>query len=277
MPKARWCALLFVVSLLVASGCKDKDRAAGEPQPGQAARGSQPAQGGTTGQAGPSQAVDLVRILPEAHDLDARELVARAVKRKGGRERLSAIRTVKTRARADGARMDITIRFPDQLLVEYRDGEAITRRLIMNGDRVWVETSGQVREATADEMELLLASRDAETIPLLLAASAADAVVTYQSEADVAGQKAHVVALRNGGPPSATLFIAADGDDLVGIRYRTSRGPVTVVESDFRDVDGVRVAHASRVAIGAAVSRSVVESVTLDPEVGPDTFRPHTP
>lgn len=203
-----------------------------------------------------------------------REVITRAVAAKGGLAQLQAVKTVKTRATSVGVPTRITIAYPDRYLVEYLDARgARTRALMLTGEKALEQDAsgkiGPLDHGTRAELET---GTRVSAIPLLLAAAAKDADLTWLGAVEVEGDPADAIRLRTSDGLEVTLFVARGTSDLVAIRYGSPPGETTVFESDFKQVGPLRIAHKSRITNGGSVFEASVGSVELNPVLAPGTF-----
>jgi zinc protease len=179
---------------------------------------------------------------------DARALIDRAVRAKGGLERLRSIRTVRVttvaatetdRGRAE-APSTTWIRYPGAYRVEI---EGVSQ-LFLAGDYFLLDQRGarQAEPAAAAEMRGAV-QRDA--IPLLIAL-AEGRVAATRTSLDVEGRALPALAVRS--PVMAPVTLAFDPQTGLIARQQypvsTLAGSATADESfsDYRDVDGIQVA-----------------------------------
>ena len=259
---SRW----FAVALLVPSlaGCPDPVAA----PPAAPASSAAPPKAAV--------AADAWIRITEGAVVDPRAVLERAVAAKGGLARLRSIQTVRTRARANGVLMTVTIAYPDRYLVEYFDdaGAPARKMLLDGGGQALLLDPGERRPKPMPkplEAELRAAA-SASAIPLLIAASSAGANLRHVGEATVDGAKADAVGFEAGEHGEVMLFVERGTSDLIAIRHGAGPAQRTILESDFRPIDGVRVAHLTRMPSGSEVFDARVEAVTLNPTLGPDAF-----
>jgi hypothetical protein len=257
------------VVALASAACRSETKRGADPEPS-----SQPVPGDAmatdTRSRDPAVGAEpRLALSPAAAAKDPRAIVDRAIARKGGAERLTALRTIRTRATANGRRMEITIEVPARQLVEYYTGDAVTERLLVDLERGIArrERAGQVRQTDDAETRLLLdGARAAST--LLLRAAAGPVELRHAGDGTVTGRAADAVELKTSDGFVAVVFFDPDDAEVLALRY----GDTTVLESDHRDVAGIRVAHRTEVTTGTLRYTATVEEVKLDEAIPAGTF-----
>ena len=182
---------------------------------------------------------------------DAGALIARAVRGKGGLARLKAIRTIhavsETVLEAQGKKVTIPttirIRYPGAFRID-TDMPAGTVSQIFDSGTFWIKDARGANIAPPEAAAAMRGSVQRDAIGLLLAL--ADGRVKARRAADIAidGRMLPVldVDLKPGGP--LALVLDPDSGLIVRERYPAPDAPGEVEErfSDYRDVDGVKVA-----------------------------------
>lgn len=209
----------------------------------------------------------------------ARALIEAALEQKGGRSALVQVRAVRTRTTAAtaGGPTEILIVFPDDLVVRYLDPQAVRQALCYRGSeqQATVLQAGRVRTLPASARDHLAAAMEMEPIRLLPAASEPSSTLTRAGGARVGDQAADAVDVVLGSGSTARLYIDQQTSDLIAYEYVAGDATVTVIESHFAPVDGLRIAHQTRVISAMSDSLSRVESVELNPSVPLDAFDLH--
>jgi zinc protease len=196
----------------------------------------------------PSQAEAGGSLQASGADADTRALIDRAVRAKGGLERLRSIRTVRvtstTATETDRGRAEAPsttwIRYPGAYRVEI---EGVSQ-LFLAGDYFLIDGRGarQAEPAAAEEMKAAV-QRDA--IPLLIAL-AEGRVAATRTSLDVEGRPLPALAVRSPAMPPLTLAFDPHTGLIARQQYPVSTlaGSATADESfsDYRVVDGVQVA-----------------------------------
>jgi hypothetical protein len=205
---------------------------------------------------------------------DPRPIIERAVARKG-QAALAGLRTVRTRATSSSEGvMEITLALPDRFLVRYAAPDSAVEAILMDGaGAVRLKQAGRIRTATAEQRARLQAGLAADPVLLLVAAIREDSRLTYAGGAAVDGDKADAVNIETASGFQARVFIDRASHDLRAVEYEVGGERVLSIHSDFRPVDGLMVAHASRVLAGVVDRTVTVQEVTLNPELPPETFQ----
>jgi zinc protease len=192
-----------------------------------------------------------------------REVIARAVKAKGGLEKLRSIRTVKATATttmlagpAGGpVTFDTTsyIQYPGSFRVDATTASGPVVR-VFSGGECWVRDGRGVRTAPAAEVEQMRSTVQRDVIGLLLAL--ADGKVPATRLPDVIDEGRGLTALGiGGGAMRAVVLLLDPATDLIRAqRYDAPgpSGPTTMEEqfSEYRNVNGLQVAFAAVVQAG---------------------------
>jgi len=204
-----------------------------------------------------------VREAPlSAADVEARELVARAIAAKGGLSLLRSIQTVRVESvaavAAEGSTTELpsvtTIRYPSSYRVDTRTPAGPVVQVFSAGS-YWIQDARGTRDAPEAVAEQIRGVVQRDTVPLLLAI--ADGKVT----AKTAGAGSIEVSIPGGKP--VTWWIDPATGLISRSRYRTSLGGTDVateeIYSDYRDVNGLKVAFKTELRRegGPTVDRTV--------------------
>lgn len=209
---------------------------------------------------------------------DPRAIIAAAVKRRGGEATLAAIRTARATHVVEGmpgARTRrVTLHFPHRLLLEVLEAKRVTRVTLVDGDKGYLLRPGKAPSpldaATLGDLQRTLRC---DPLQALVSGSRAGATLSYRGETRVGGQQVDEVQVMSGGHP-VHLFIAREDGELLAYRHLTGAGQMTVVHSDFKELQGTRVAHTNTISVGGARVISRVTSLQLNPKLAPGTFDP---
>jgi hypothetical protein len=218
------------------------------------ARADTPAAAAAPASATSGAAVDTVKKVAEA---------------KGGLTALRAVKSVDVSANVtitgDGAPVKFTTRnliaYPGRFRVE---ADTPSGRIVQvfNQGRAWIETPAGVIDADAASQSDYAASAARDLIPLLVAAADGRIPVTALPDESVDGAPAHALrfAVDAGGP--LIMLVDARTFEVRELRYPTESAPDApqAVErfSDYRAVDGVRVAfHATVAREGVTIDRAI--------------------
>ncbi len=197
--------------------------------------------------------------MPVANDVsadageDASELIARAIRAKGGLTLLRSIQTIKVEStstvESGGARTKLpsttAIRYPGAYRMELQTPAGRVVQVFTSGT-YWIQDARGARDAPAELAEQIRGSIQRDTVPLLLAL--ADKRVEAKRLADVVDKGRSMPALEIALPGSTPLTLIFDPATalIVRTRYAPAGAPGgTFVEeeySDYRDVRGLKVA-----------------------------------
>jgi zinc protease len=223
------------------------------------------------------------RILPIVHRPDdVHALVDRAVRAKGGLEKLRSIRTVRVKSttillQASGGRVEVPttvfIRYPGAFRVdaEFPNGTLVQA---FNAGEYWVQDSRGSREAPPAIAAEIRTNVQRDTIALLLAlvdgkvaAAAAEPIID-------GARRLPTVAAEAPSMRRVTLIFDPDTALLLRQRYADPTAGVMMEEaySDYRPVDGIQVAFRAEIRMDGTpiVERNVRAfeyNVALDPSL----------
>jgi hypothetical protein len=191
-----------------------------------------------------------------------REVIARAVRAKGGLDKLRSIRTVKATATTtvvggtgDPRTFDTTsyIQYPGSFRVDATTAEGPVVG-VFSGGECWVKDAKGIRSALAAEAEQMRSTVQRDVIGLLLAL--ADGRVPATRLPDVVEQGRGLTAIGvGGGAMHAVVLLFDPATDLIRAqRYDApgAAGGATIEEqfSEYRNVNGLQVAFAAVVQSG---------------------------
>jgi hypothetical protein len=217
----------------------------------------------------------------EAAGEDASELIARAVRGKGGLARLKSIRTIHavgdTIVEAAGKKLTI----PTTIRIRYPGGFRIDSQMpsgpvsqVFDGGTFWIQDSRGSNAAPANAARSMRGNVQRDAIGLLLALADGRVKARRLDDLQVDGRMLPVldVDLKPGGP--LVLVIDPDSGLIVQARYPgpDTTGQIEERFADYRDVDGIKVAFLVTVAhpqLGEIVRimRKVAFNVPIDPAV----------
>jgi zinc protease len=176
----------------------------------------------------------------------ASELVSRAVKAKGGVEKLRSIRTIKSTSTAtivDGDRsVDVEtktyIRYPNAFRTDARmpNGPVIQ---VFNAGDYWIQDERGARSLPEPVAAQIQGTVQRDVIGMLLALTDGKLTATRAPDAVEDGRRLPALTVAQAGMPPVTLLLDPSTDLIVGQRYGKS-----MIErySDYRNVDGLQVA-----------------------------------
>lgn len=210
----------------------------------------------------------------------ARTLVARAIERKGGLDRLRAVRTlaVESEMVIEGGSTVVKstayIAYPDKYRVDAATAGAEVSQVYASG-RMWLITPTGIREAPDFLREEAAASVSRELIGLLLRAWDGRARASV-ADAGMSGLSA--LTFTQQGRPDVTVFFDPETADVVRLEYERQGpdGPVREIEelTDYREVDGLRFAFRSSTTTtgGNKVERRVLD-IRVNPALDAELFK----
>jgi hypothetical protein len=207
---------------------------------------------------------------------DPAKIIANCAKAKGGVKALRAVKTVRVKQKLRGAAALETESFfkaPLTMRVDYYMGGQLAKSLITDGHKGTVLTTTSVRKMEEVMVDDLRNSARADSINLLIRALKPGAKLTYLGETRVAGKKADAVKIELK-DLSVTVYVATGSHDFVAAHRKTSRGMVTLLHADFREVKGLKLAHKTIIRIGSSVYVATVKEMVINPKLNPDVFDP---
>ena len=222
------------------------------------------------------------RIEPVAMPQSVRELVMEAVRAKGGLEKLRSVKTVKavstTWIDAPGGRVELPtttyIRYPDAFRVDAQTPSGPVSQLFMGGS-YWVKDDRGPREAPAALATEMRGAIQRDAIKLLLRLSES-APALSQTVLRIEGQEMPAIEVSNPGATPLTIIFDPATGLIAGQRYtiESPNGPIAAEEvfSDYRDVDGLKVAHRTvlqrqRAPRVERIVKSFEYNIPLDPKL----------
>jgi len=217
--------------------------------------------------------------LVEQSVAEARTLIARAIERKGGLDRLRAVRTLEADASLviEGGSTVVgtktQIAYPDKYRVEAETAGASVTHVYASGE-AWLETPTGLREAPDFVRDEAAAAVSRDLISLLLRAW--DGRVSLApAPAGMSGLTA--LRMTQEGRPDVTVFFDPATADIVRLEYERQGpgGAVTEIEdlSDYRVVDGIRFAfRATTTTAGGKVDRRL-RAIRVNPELRASLFQ----
>jgi zinc protease len=203
-----------------------------------------------------------VRYRPASYSVPVQEpaddLVSRAVKAKGGLDKLRTIRTIRATSTTrlfgeGGGSVDVEttsfIRYPGAFRVDAKTPAGLLTQ-VFNGGEYWIRDDRGVREAPEAVAEQIRGTVQRDVVGLLLAL--ADGKVSARRLPDVQsdGRGLHALGVSGRGMRALTILLDPATDLILAQRYAASTGPGTtsLVEetfSDYRSVDGLQIAFSA--------------------------------
>jgi zinc protease len=218
--------------------------------------------------------------IPQSSLSDTRALIARAIARKGGLERLRAVRTLEAQGSivVEGGTTIVEtktqIAYPDKYRVEAETAGARITHVYASGD-AWLETPAGIRDPPDFLRDEAAAAVSRDLIGLLLRAWDGRARIAPVA-AGASGLSAFLVSQPN--RPDITVFFDPATADIVRLEYNRSGpdGPIAEIEelSDYRVVDGIRFAFRAVTTTtgGNKVERRLM-AVRVNGELSPSLFQ----
>jgi zinc protease len=226
----------------------------------------------------PAEQVPATFSQTSASQASAAELVEKAVRAKGGIDRLRAIRTVKMAATSTmldssaPAEIETThfIRYPSAFRVDARMPAGPLVQVFNAGD-YWVQDLNGVRLASEDVADRIRGNVQRDVVGLLIALVDGKMQATRLKDLVEDGRALPVLAVRGAGRQSLALVLDPSSGLILSQRYIVPPGD-TVEErfSDYRNIDGLQVAFTAVVSMaGQRVLnrrvRSFEYNIPLDP------------
>lgn len=203
-------------------------------------------------------------------------IIAECAKGKGGVKALRAVKSVRVKQKLRGAASFETESFyvtPLTMRVDYYMAGKLAKSVITDGRKGSVLTGKGISKMEEAMVGDLRDSARADSISLLIKALKPGAKLTYLGETRVAGKKADAVKVEVEGL-TVTVYIATDNHDFAAARRKTSRGMVTLLHADFREVSGLKLAHKTIIRLRSSVYVATVTEMAINPKFKPDVFDP---
>ncbi len=210
----------------------------------------------------------------------ARAMLARAIERKGGLDKLRDVRTlaIESGMTLEGGTTVVAtkafIAYPDKYRVDAETGGAEVSQVYASGD-MWLLTPSGLRAAPDFVREEAAAAVSRDLIGLLLRAWDGRARIA-PSPAGASG----LTALRftQDARPDVTVFFDPATADVVRLEYARHGAAGTVAEieelGDYRLVDGIRFAfHATTTTTGGNRVERRVKAIRVNPDLQPSIFQ----
>lgn len=209
---------------------------------------------------------------------DARDLVARAVKAKGGVDKLRSVRTV-------SANVDYSIgpfgmlTFPSTISIQYPDRfrvDSMTRSgrvvQVFNAGDYWVQEPGGGSRGPQGTEEIK-GRLHRDTILMLLRLAKGEVTATRVADVVESGRNLPALQVSGAGVQPVTLILDPDTSLILRQRYVAAAREVEESFSDYRDVDGLKVAFKAVVrGSGVPTIERVVRSFRYNVPIDPGLF-----
>jgi hypothetical protein len=221
---------------------------------------------------------------------EARAVVDRAVRAAGGADKLAALTagTWKTNSFVQGRPSQAEFRgeLPGKFRLDGTrtvDGKEVPFRRIVDGDKGWVVTGGDVRPMTPAEIEGVKSTFEHKQLATTLVPLAGkDYTLTLLPPADLNGRPAQVVKAARAGRPDLKLYF----DPSTGLLAKTettdtapATGKPRKVElefSDYREFDGIKLAGKTKAYHDGElfIETELTEFKAAKDGLPPGSFRP---
>jgi len=202
-----------------------------------------------------------VRYRPAAYAVPqedpASELVFRAVKAKGGLEKLRTIKTIKATSTltlfSEGRSVDVEttsfIRYPGAFRVDAKMPTGLVTQ-VFNGGEYWIRDERGVREAPEAVADQIRGTVQRDVVGLLLALADGKASARRLPDVQAGGRELHALGIAAKGMRPLTLLLDPATDLILAQRYDVPTGsgttsPMEETFSDYRSIDGLQVAFSA--------------------------------
>jgi zinc protease len=219
----------------------------------------------------------------------AKTLLDRVIAAKGGLATLRAIKTITAVTSAEmispagriEARTTTYLEYPNHVRVETTLPEATTVQ-VYDGERAWIRDPRGVHDVSERMVRDLQTSLKRDTVTLLLAAEGGTVRPRLMPDVkDDDGRLHHALEFSGPGLDPVVLYIAPDTGLISKQTYVAGAPGQPIVEeafSDYRDVDGVRVAYAAAVRRGGQpILERRVTDIKINAAIDPALFKRPAP
>ena len=187
-------------------------------------------------------------------DQDARAIIDKAIQAAGGEAKLARLKAMTWKEKGTYYGMGdglpyagvYAIQWPNQFRMEIEGVFTI----VLDGDKGWMQSGGETKELTKDELALQHHNHKAGWIFSLLPLKDKAFQLKALGETKVGKEATRVVQVTRKDYPDAKLYFAKDTGLLIQSEFRTKAPEQQFKEvtqtfsfSDFRDLDGAKVAH----------------------------------
>jgi len=224
-------------------------------------------------------------MTPQTGD-SARAVLERAIRAKGGADRLRALRTVVATGTLTvrspqpvEARTTAYIQYPDKFRVDATLPNGEVTQVLAAGE-AWRKDPSGVYDLAAQERDALRGNAARDLVSLLLRAADGQLDVRLVSGQGEADRRFDTLRLSGGGLAPVDLLVDRSTGMIAAERYIVDQpgaiGKVPTEEwySDYRDVDGVQVAFKTVVRRGEAVIlERTLATVNVNVPLGEQTFK----
>ncbi|HET7217867.1 MAG TPA: pitrilysin family protein [Vicinamibacterales bacterium] len=197
-----------------------------------------------------------------AGDASVRDLILRAVKAKGGIDKLRSVRTIKVTAtmtfldapKPNEVETASYIRYPSSFRLDAMmpAGPVVQ---VFNGGEYWIRDARGVTTAPDAVSSQILGTVQRDSIGLLLALADGKLTATRLPDVVDGAQQLRALAISGAGMKPLTVLLDPSTDLIRAQRYQLPAGPGAVSEmeetfSEYRSIDGLQVAFMASVTRG---------------------------
>ena len=216
---------------------------------------------------------------------NAKALLDRVIAAKGGLDTLHAIKSITAVTSAEmtspagriEARTTTYLEYPNHVRVETTLPEATTVQ-VYDGEHAWIRDPKGVHDVPERMVQDLQTGLKRETVALLLGAASGELHARVLPDVkDAAGRLDHALEVSGPGLEPVVLYIAPD-TNLISRQTYVAGGPgQPIIEeafSDYRAVDGVRVAYTAAVRRGGEpILERRVRDIKINAPIDPALFK----
>lgn len=211
-----------------------------------------------------------------------KDLIDRAVRAKGGLERLRSIRTVRITATTALASTAGMVDVPTTIYIKYPGGFRMDAHFpkgkvvqAFNAGQYWVQDQRGARQAPVEVAGEILSNVQRDTVALLLAL--ADGRLPARAMQPIADGERQLPVLAVEGPKFRRLTLVFDPDTALLLRqqyaHATAGSTMEELYSDYRDVDGIQVAFKAEVRLeGKPIAERIVRTFEYNVPLEPSLF-----
>lgn len=237
---------------------------------------------GAIPQSRPTAALPTELLTPAA-SAQAKVVIDRALKAHGGAAKIKALKDVSTRATISvttpngSVEGDLltAVRMPDKSRIEM---SMLGQRgvQVLNGDRGWSTSGGQVQELTAEQAQAMRAGLKVQVLPLLSRLASGTATVGYVGPGVVGTDSVDVILVVDADATSKASFSRSTGllvrlEQEEPAMFGQGKMQMARLYSDYRVVDGLMVPFKiERYARGQRLIADTVSAYEIN-RGGPDT------
>lgn len=210
---------------------------------------------------------------------DAKQLVTRAIQAKGGADKLRSIRTVTANVRYSAGPLGVmsfpgtfSIQYPDRFRVDtmMRSGRIIQ---VYAAGEYWIRDQRGARQAPPEMVDEIESRVQRDAVLLLLRLASGDATATRVADVVEGGRALPALLVKGANLKPVTLVLDPDTALILRQRYLLRARQMEEEYSDYRDVDGLKVAFKAVIrGAGMPTLERVVQSFRYNVPVDPALF-----